>query len=69
LLAFFQLSSENGIALFLGGFHFLLGESTMPKSFGGLFTWVIGTVILVAVGVAILSRIPPLWMIINARGV
>jgi len=48
---------------------FFLGENTMPKSFGGLFTWVIGTVILVAVGVAILSRIPPLWMIINARGV
>lgn len=39
----------------------------MPKTIGGIFSWAIGTVIMVAVGVAILSR-TPLWPMINPRG-
>jgi len=30
----------------------------MPKSLGGLFGWVVSTIIVVAVGIFILSRIP-----------
>jgi hypothetical protein len=36
----------------------------MPKSLGGLFGWVVSTIIVVAVGIFILSRIPPLWRVI-----
>lgn len=36
----------------------------MPKSLGGLFGWVLSTLIVVAVGIFILSRIPPLWRIV-----
>ena len=32
----------------------------MPKSLGGLFGWLIGTLLVVAVGVFILAR-TPLW--------
>jgi hypothetical protein len=32
----------------------------MPKSAGGLVSWLIGTVIVVAVGVAVLAR-TPIW--------
>lgn len=39
----------------------------MPKSAGGLFSWVIATLIVVAVGVAILSRIPMVWGIVNKQ--
>lgn len=33
----------------------------MPKSVGGLVGWTIGTLVMVAVGVAILSR-TPIWV-------
>ena len=33
----------------------------MPKSAGGLVAWLIGTLVVVAVGVAILSR-TPVWV-------
>ena len=36
----------------------------MPKSFGGLLGWVISTILVVAVGLFILSRIPPVWRVI-----
>lgn len=32
----------------------------MPKTFGGLVGWLIGTLVVVAVGVAILAR-TPIW--------
>lgn len=39
----------------------------MPKSLGGLLGWTIGTLIVVAVGVALLSR-SPFWGMINKQG-
>jgi hypothetical protein len=36
-------------------------ENEMPKSAGGLVSWLIGTLLVVAVGVAILAR-TPLWV-------
>lgn len=36
----------------------------MPKSVGGFVGWIVGTLIVVAVGVAILSRLPG-WNVIN----
>lgn len=39
----------------------------MPKSFGGFFGWLVGTLIIVAVGVAILSRIPAVWGAVNKQ--
>jgi hypothetical protein len=38
----------------------------MPKSAGGFLGWLIGTLIVVTVGVAILSRIPVVWNTIRA---
>lgn len=32
----------------------------MPKSIGGLFAWIVSTLVMTAVGVAILSR-TPIW--------
>ncbi len=37
----------------------------MPTSGRGFIAWVIGTLIVVAVGVAILSRVPMVWGFIN----
>lgn len=37
----------------------------MPKSLGGLFGWTLGTLVMVAVGVAILSRIPVVWNLVR----
>ena len=39
----------------------------MPKSLGGFFMWTISTLIVVAVGVAILSR-TPFWPMIKPGG-
>lgn len=39
----------------------------MPKSAGGLIGWAVSTIIVVAVGVFILSRIKPLWRVIVAQ--
>lgn len=39
----------------------------MPRTIGGLFTWIISTLIVVAVGLFILSRIGPLWRIVVAQ--
>lgn len=36
----------------------------MPKSFGGLIGWLISTVIVVAVGIFVLSRIRPVWRVL-----
>ena len=36
----------------------------MPKTLGGFVSWIVGTLIVVAVGVAILSRLP-FWSAIN----
>lgn len=36
----------------------------MPKSLGGLVGWTVSTLVVVAVGLFILSRIPPVWRII-----
>lgn len=36
----------------------------MPKSFTGLLGWVLSTMVVVAVGIFILSRIPPIWRLI-----
>lgn len=36
----------------------------MPKSFGGLLGWLVSTVLVVAVGLFVISRIRPLWNII-----
>lgn len=36
----------------------------MPKSIGGVFGFAIASVIATAVGIAIISRIPPLWAIV-----
>jgi cell division septation protein DedD len=36
----------------------------MPKSVGGFIGWLVGTLIVVAVGVAVLSRLPG-WSTIN----
>jgi uncharacterized membrane protein len=41
------------------------GFSFMPKTFGGFFGWLVGTLIVVAVGVAVLSRIPVVWNIVR----
>lgn len=39
----------------------------MPKSFGGIVMWLIGTLVVVAVGVAVLSR-TPFWPMIKKGG-
>jgi len=39
----------------------------MPKTVGGFVGWLVGTVIVVAVGVAILSRIPVIWGTVNKQ--
>jgi hypothetical protein len=39
----------------------------MPKTFGGILGWVVGTLVVVAVGVAILSR-TPMWTYIKPAG-
>lgn len=41
----------------------------MPKTFKGLFTWLLGTIIVVAVGMAIITRVPPLArLVLRANG-
>lgn len=37
----------------------------MPRTLGGLVGWLISTVIIVAVGMAIINRIPPLRRLLN----
>jgi hypothetical protein len=37
----------------------------MPRNLGGLFGWVISTLLVVAVGIFILSRIPPIWRVLT----
>lgn len=36
----------------------------MPKTFGGLIGWLFASLLVVAVGLFILSRIPPVWGVI-----
>ena len=38
----------------------------MPRTLGGLFGWVISTVVVTAAGIFILSRVKPLWRVIVA---
>lgn len=41
----------------------------MPRNLTGLFGWVISTLVVVAVGIFVLSRIPPLWrMLVPSSG-
>jgi hypothetical protein len=39
----------------------------MPKTLGGFFGWLLGTLIVVAVGVAVLSRVPMIWALVNKQ--
>lgn len=39
----------------------------MPKTFGGLIGAAFGAVIMVAIGVGILSRIPAVWTFVNKQ--
>ena len=39
----------------------------MPKSIGGIFGFAIASVIATAVGIAIISRIKPLWAIVVGK--
>lgn len=36
----------------------------MPKSAGGLIAWAISSLVIVAVGLFVLSRIAPIWRIL-----
>lgn len=38
----------------------------MPRTLGGLFGYIFSTVIVVAVGIFVLSRIRPLWRVLMA---
>lgn len=38
----------------------------MPRTFGHMIGYVVGALVMVAIGVAVLSRIPPAWRIIKA---
>jgi hypothetical protein len=40
---------------------------TVPSSAGGLVGFVIGALVVVAVGIAILSRVPVLWGMVNKQ--
>lgn len=39
----------------------------LPTSAGGLLAWVISTLVVVAVGIFILSRIPPVWRVLMPK--
>lgn len=39
----------------------------LPSTAGGILGWVISTLVMVAVGIFILSRIPPVWRVLMPK--